>query len=81
MSVYEMIVDTIFVCFCEDLETNYGMTRPYFMSSGLMKAMRKMQDAAVGESNFEAAAPMMIETSWHSSSYGTAQECDQNKSL
>lgn len=31
-----MIIDTIFICFCEDCEKNDGINRPYFMSRGLM---------------------------------------------
>lgn len=31
-----MIIDTIFICFCEDCEKNDGISRPYFMSRGLM---------------------------------------------
>ncbi|KAF2885569.1 hypothetical protein ILUMI_20637 [Ignelater luminosus] len=36
LTVYEMAIDTIFICFCEDCEINDGMARPYFMSQGLM---------------------------------------------
>ncbi|KAL3284220.1 hypothetical protein HHI36_018383 [Cryptolaemus montrouzieri] len=36
MTVYEMIIDTIFLCFCEDCEKNDGIDRPYYMSRGLM---------------------------------------------
>ncbi|XP_053395595.1 choline transporter-like protein 2 [Mercenaria mercenaria] len=39
MSVYEMTVDTIFICFCEDTMMNDGDTRPYFMSVGLRRCM------------------------------------------
>ncbi|XP_077426206.1 choline transporter-like protein 2 isoform X2 [Vanacampus margaritifer] len=36
LSVYSMCVDTIFLCFCEDLERNDGSPgRPYFMSPEL----------------------------------------------
>uniref|UniRef100_A0A665VZQ8 Choline transporter-like protein n=1 Tax=Echeneis naucrates TaxID=173247 RepID=A0A665VZQ8_ECHNA len=35
-SVYAMCVDTLFLCFCEDLERNDGSaSRPYYMSSSL----------------------------------------------
>ncbi|VDL96110.1 unnamed protein product [Schistocephalus solidus] len=41
-SVYEMGVDTIFLCFCEDLERNDGSAqKPYFMSTSMMKALGK----------------------------------------
>lgn len=31
-----MVIDTIFICFCEDCEMNDGVTKPYFMNPGLM---------------------------------------------
>lgn len=37
LTVYEMTVDTIFLCFCEDCERNDGISRPYYMSRGLME--------------------------------------------
>lgn len=41
-SVYSMAVDTLFLCFLEDLEMNDGSTeKPYFMSKGMMKLMGK----------------------------------------
>ena len=43
-SVYAMAVDTLFLCFLEDLERNDGTPqRPYFMSVGLQKVVGKMQ--------------------------------------
>lgn len=36
----QMIIDTIFICFCEDCEKNDGVGRPYFMSRGLMVGVR-----------------------------------------
>lgn len=36
-TVYEMVIDTIFLCFCEDCELNDGEGKPYFMSAGLME--------------------------------------------
>ncbi|XP_025075815.1 choline transporter-like protein 1 isoform X1 [Pogonomyrmex barbatus] len=51
ISIYEMIIDTIFICFCEDCEKNDGISRPYFMSRGLMefvenskKALRQLEE-------------------------------------
>ena len=32
----QMAIDTIFLCFCEDSERNDGITKPYYMSVGLM---------------------------------------------
>ncbi|XP_072255696.1 choline transporter-like protein 2 isoform X3 [Pyxicephalus adspersus] len=41
-SVYGMCVDTLFLCFLEDLERNDGSTeRPYFMSPNLQKLLNK----------------------------------------
>ncbi|BET03140.1 Plasma-membrane choline transporter [Nesidiocoris tenuis] len=37
MTVYEMVIDTIFICFCEDCEMNDGLSKPYFMSKNLME--------------------------------------------
>lgn len=42
VSVFEMTVDTVFICYCEDYEENNGSTKPYFMSPKLMKVMRKL---------------------------------------
>ncbi|EFX84766.1 hypothetical protein DAPPUDRAFT_47061, partial [Daphnia pulex] len=36
ISVFEMCIDTVFICFCEDCEINNGQDQPYFMSRGLM---------------------------------------------
>ncbi|XP_022093439.1 choline transporter-like protein 1 isoform X2 [Acanthaster planci] len=47
LSVYEMAIDTLFLCFCEDCERNDGITRPYYMSKDLMTFVdnaRKAQD-------------------------------------
>ncbi|XP_031441993.1 choline transporter-like protein 4 [Clupea harengus] len=41
-SVYSMCVDTLFLCFLEDLERNDGsMQKPYYMSKNLMKILNK----------------------------------------
>uniref|UniRef100_A0AAQ4SA40 Choline transporter-like protein n=1 Tax=Gasterosteus aculeatus aculeatus TaxID=481459 RepID=A0AAQ4SA40_GASAC len=41
-SVYNMCVDTLFLCFLEDLERNDGsIQKPYFMSKNLMKILNK----------------------------------------
>jgi hypothetical protein len=34
--VFQMCIDTIFLCFCEDSERNDGITKPYYMSRNLM---------------------------------------------
>ncbi|XP_053691028.1 choline transporter-like protein 1 [Sabethes cyaneus] len=45
MTVYEMTVDTIFLCFCEDCETNDGISKPYYMSRGLMEFVQNSKKA------------------------------------
>ncbi|XP_077413840.1 choline transporter-like protein 2 isoform X1 [Vanacampus margaritifer] len=41
-SVYAMCVDTLFLCFCEDLERNDGSAaRPYYMSTTLREVLWK----------------------------------------
>lgn len=65
LTVYEMTIDTIFICFCEDCEQNDGINRPYFMSRGMMEVMQELKNAAGGEFNFggqniEAGARPMI---------------------
>ncbi|XP_008279347.1 choline transporter-like protein 4 isoform X2 [Stegastes partitus] len=45
-SVYNMCVDTLFLCFLEDLERNDGsLEKPYFMSKNLMKILNKSNKA------------------------------------
>uniref|UniRef100_A0A674NNW4 Choline transporter-like protein n=1 Tax=Takifugu rubripes TaxID=31033 RepID=A0A674NNW4_TAKRU len=45
-SVYNMCVDTLFLCFLEDLERNDGsLQKPYFMSRNLMKILNKSNKA------------------------------------
>ncbi|XP_058128936.1 choline transporter-like protein 1 [Anopheles ziemanni] len=50
MTVYEMTVDTIFLCFCEDCESNDGISRPYFMSRGLMEFVQNSKKALAVDS-------------------------------
>ncbi|KAB1268666.1 Choline transporter-like protein 5 [Camelus dromedarius] len=41
-SVYAMCIETIFICFLEDLERNDGSTeRPYYMSQSLLKILKE----------------------------------------
>ncbi|KAG7504821.1 hypothetical protein JOB18_017743 [Solea senegalensis] len=52
-SVYNMCVDTLFLCFCEDLERNDGSAaRPYFMSPTLREILWKSK--AEDSSSFSA---------------------------
>ncbi|KPP58994.1 choline transporter-like protein 4-like [Scleropages formosus] len=44
-SVYSMCVDTLFLCFLEDLERNDGtIQKPYYMSKNLLRILLKMND-------------------------------------
>ncbi|CAB1344512.1 unnamed protein product [Coregonus sp. 'balchen'] len=44
-SVYAMCVDTLFLCFLEDLERNDGTAeRPYFMSQNLLTILKKSNE-------------------------------------
>ncbi|KAL7017410.1 hypothetical protein ACKWTF_010365 [Chironomus riparius] len=52
ISVFEMTVDTIFICFCEDCEENDGASKPYYMSESLMRVMAEMKESAGGQFNF-----------------------------
>lgn len=45
ITVYEMAIDTIFLCFCEDCEQNDGLSRPYYMSRGLMEFVQNSKKA------------------------------------
>uniref|UniRef100_A0A1B0CT90 Choline transporter-like protein n=1 Tax=Lutzomyia longipalpis TaxID=7200 RepID=A0A1B0CT90_LUTLO len=45
LTVYEMTIDTIFICFCEDCERNDGMSKPYYMSRGLMEFVQNSKKA------------------------------------
>ncbi|XP_047427016.1 choline transporter-like protein 2 isoform X2 [Mugil cephalus] len=57
-SVYAMCVDTLFLCFCEDLERNDGSAaRPFYMSSTLREILwkNKDEDASTQQMNDEDA--------------------------
>lgn len=45
LTVYEMTIDTIFLCFCEDCERNDGIERPYYMSRGLMEFVQNSKQS------------------------------------
>ncbi|XP_021343582.1 choline transporter-like protein 1 isoform X1 [Mizuhopecten yessoensis] len=44
--VYEMTIDTIFLCFCEDCDMNDGVTKPFYMSKDLMVYLDKNKQEA-----------------------------------
>ena len=41
-----MAVDTLFLCFLEDLERNNDKDKPYYMSKSLKKILDKMEKTA-----------------------------------
>lgn len=48
LTIFEMTVDTIFLCYCEDVQTNDGSAfKPYFMSLGLKNVMEEMKKFGV----------------------------------
>nr|XP_020451779.1 choline transporter-like protein 2 isoform X2 [Monopterus albus] len=55
-SVYAMCVDTLFLCFCEDLERNDGSSeRPYFMSPELHEILSKTEKVEEDRDGVEQA--------------------------
>ena len=44
-----MVIDTIFLCFCEDADRNDGITRPYYMSRGLMDYVENSRKALAAD--------------------------------
>ncbi|KAK2919373.1 choline transporter-like protein 2 isoform X1 [Channa argus] len=55
-SVYGMCVDTLFLCFCEDLERNDGSSeRPYFMSPKLHEILSKTKRLEEDQDGVEQA--------------------------
>ncbi|XP_030206433.1 choline transporter-like protein 2 isoform X1 [Gadus morhua] len=64
-SVYAMCVDTLFLCFCEDLERNDGSSeRPYYMSPELHEILSKAMkpEEPPGESQGDGGSPGEEET-------------------
>ena len=43
VTVFEMTVDTIFICYCIDIEENGGEGNPYYMSDKLRKVMMQLE--------------------------------------
>ncbi|XP_022673531.1 choline transporter-like protein 1 isoform X4 [Varroa destructor] len=41
LAVYEMVIDTVFLCFCEDTRLHDGTTQPYYMGASLMAFVNK----------------------------------------
>ncbi|XP_037085823.1 choline transporter-like protein 1 [Pollicipes pollicipes] len=45
ISIYDMAIDALFICFCEDCEMNDGIEKPYYMSKGLMELVQNSKKA------------------------------------
>ena len=52
-SVFHMAVDTIFICFFDDLHRNNGVDKPYFMSKGLRKLIGVSNKVKPGDVSLE----------------------------
>jgi len=48
-----MTVDTIFICYCIDVEENDGVENPYYMSDSLRKIMMELKGFAGAHMNIE----------------------------
>ena len=62
-NVYSMAVDTLFLCFLEDLERN-GPNGPYFMPKSILKIIGKMEqyNQARGKLNlFFMKSPFLLD--------------------
>lgn len=55
--VFEMTVDTIFICFCIDLDEHDGVNTEYYMSDGLKKILMEMKAEAGGSFRFGPKVP------------------------
>lgn len=52
LTVFDMTLNTLFICFCDDCDQNDGKSRPYSMSENLlevMKAVKKPEDIDFGD--------------------------------
>lgn len=47
LTVFDMTLNTIFICFCDDCDQNDGVARPYAMSDRLKAVMRELKPAEV----------------------------------
>ncbi|XP_071954060.1 choline transporter-like protein 1 isoform X2 [Antedon mediterranea] len=63
ISIYEMTIDSLLICFCEDTRVNDGSpAKPYFMESGLMEFVSNSSKAIddEGAAAASAAAPAPV---------------------
>jgi solute carrier family 44 protein 1 (choline transporter-like protein) len=64
LTVYEMTIDTIFMCFCEDCEQNDGIAKPYYMSRNLMEFVQNSKNS------LDLASVKKKDAAWNGSSNG-----------
>lgn len=69
MTLYDMAMDTILLCFCEDVEMNDGEDHPYFMSDDLREFVSENEEKNAKNSG-EQLTP--IKQNAQSSASGTA---------
>uniref|UniRef100_A0A8C5CMK2 Choline transporter-like protein n=1 Tax=Gadus morhua TaxID=8049 RepID=A0A8C5CMK2_GADMO len=75
-SVYAMCVDTLFLCFCEDLERNDGSSeRPYYMSPELHEILSKAMKPEEGGLLCEHPVPCCSFDMFGLSCRGVTPEC------
>lgn len=56
-----MTVDTIFLCYCEDVESNDGSaSKPYFMSFGLKNVMEQLKGHNTESHNTKDGEPHVV---------------------
>ena len=55
MGVYDLSIDTILLCFCEDRDKNDGNEKPYYMSKELQKIINVQNKKAEVEASLREA--------------------------
>lgn len=62
VTIFEMSVDTIFLCYCEDVESNDGSaSKPYYMSFGLKNVMEQLKECGA-KNNTKSDETLMATT-------------------
>ncbi|KAG1668932.1 CTL-like protein 1 [Nymphon striatum] len=65
LSVYEMVIDTMFLCFCEDYDKNDGTaSKPYYAPPSLLKFMtnRKIEDTVDQVEPLQGSSPKKVDS-------------------
>jgi hypothetical protein len=64
VSVFEMTIDTIFLCYCEDVDENDGSAaRPYYMSADLKQVMDDMKEIYGNKMKFQSLNDKNVDVS------------------